>query len=106
MSQEQRFNYDDAAVARDIIASELRAVGLDVSDVKEGILLGSGLGTFTQDHMNAARSGHPDGPVVIPFRNIFKALDVPPADTRVQGHAHELVIGPLAGGGVRTKNGS
>jgi hypothetical protein len=44
-----------------------------------------------------AQRASADGPVAIPFRRIFDALEVPAADTGVPGHAHELVIGPLDG---------
>lgn len=94
----ERFGYDDASAARDLIARELQTAGFDADHVKDGVVLGSGLGTFTKDHMEADRDSA-DGPVTIPFHRIFEALDIPPAGTGVQGHAHELVIGPLSGTG-------
>ncbi|MBI2638997.1 purine-nucleoside phosphorylase [Candidatus Peregrinibacteria bacterium] len=92
----EQFGYDDAARARDLVIDKLRDRGLDAEKVQDGVILGSGLGGFPDDHMHASRRGHADGPLVIPFGEILDALEAPTASTGVQGHAHELVIGPLS----------
>lgn len=92
----EHFGYDDACSARDEIALRLRERGLDSKDIKDGIILGSGLGGFAQTYLNRDRAGQSDGPVVIPFREILGRLKIPAGGgPAVEGHAQELVIGPL-----------
>lgn len=92
----ERFGYDDACAARDFIDGKLRERGLSFEDVKDGIILGSGLGGFAKTHLNRDRVNHDDGPIVVPFQAMFEAIGIPAGGgPAVQGHARELVIGPL-----------
>lgn len=94
----ERFGYDDACHASDMIAARLNDRGLDPKGIKDGIILGSGLGGFAQTYLNRDRAGQSDGPVVIPFLEIFQRLEIPEGGgPAAEGHAQELVIGPLEG---------
>lgn len=91
MNQE-RFMYDDAARGRDFIISRLKDEGVDAAKITDGMVLGSGLGGFVKDHMDADRS------VEIPFNDVFDELGgVERSGESAPGHAQKIVIGSLKG---------
>lgn len=92
----ERFGYEDAARARDLLCDAVRATGLSPENIKDGVVIGSGLGGFTRDHMEQGAK-EDDVPVAIPFNDILSSIDIPGIETSVQGHARQLVIGPLKG---------
>lgn len=106
MQEVQRFDYDDAARARDYVADRLRERGLDPNRIQEGLTLGSGLGNFPLDHMGLKDGGGESSPLTIPFATVFQHLNEvegrPPIsipEEGVKGHARQLIIGPLDGAG-------
>lgn len=90
MEAYSRYGYDDAETVIDLLRFRLEARDLDPDHVKDGIILGSGLGTFTEDHLDKDA-------LVVPFGEIFDHLGLPAASQKAPGHAHELLIGPLKG---------
>lgn len=84
-------NYDSVSKGRDAVANTLREQGLEPGNVKDDVILGSGLGGFAENQM------HEDS-VVIPFNDAYKAMGMHPVEGEVVGHARKLVIGPLKGG--------
>lgn len=87
-SPETRFGYNDASKARDIVCETLRGHGMNPDSVKDGIILGSGLGPFAEQHMEK-------GGTEISFDKIFTQLGIPLLESQVSGHARELIISPL-----------
>lgn len=71
MDAEQRYGFDDAHRAFDFVDAKLREAGLEIDDVKDGVILGSGLGSFPQEQIE-------QGAVEISFADIFEELDLPP----------------------------
>lgn len=85
----ERFMHDDAARGRDFVARQLKKEGFEANNVKDGIILGSGLGHFVEDHMDE-RSVH------VPFGSVYNNLHINRGKGEAApGHAQELVIGPL-----------
>lgn len=93
----ERFGYDDAARARDSLVSELETHGMDPTQMKDMVILGSGLDTFGYDHLNEANAGKESGPVKIPFNRIYDDLGIDNLKGSVQGHSRSLVVGPMDG---------
>lgn len=89
-TQQRRYGVNDALAAVGLIEEELREHGLDIGKVKDGVVLGSGLGAFPENHMDQDL-------VRIPFNRIFQALDLPLVEGEVPGHDRSLKIGPLKG---------
>lgn len=89
-SPDSRYGYDDASRARDVVVEKLEQAGVNPNDVKDGIILGSGLGGFVGDHMEA-------GAVEIPFNDVLMGLNVPLSHGGIPGHAQKLIVGPLRG---------
>lgn len=92
MNQEsQKFGYQEACAAVEVINNRLRPAGLVLSSIRDGLVLGSGLGNFTKDHMDPKS-------VAIPYNDIFSKIGIDGGDhSQVAGHAQQLVIGPLKG---------
>lgn len=89
-SQKERYGYDDISRAVDILSKFLEVDGISSNKVRDGIILGSGLGKFVEDQME------PDA-VEVDFNEIFEFLGLPPTTSGVAGHSQKLVIGPLKG---------
>ncbi len=90
MASSEHFTYDQYAQAADIVRAEVKAYGLEPNAIKDGIILGSGLGDFVRGHFESES-------VRIPFNTIWKVLGIPAHEGSVEGHAKELVVGPLNG---------
>lgn len=86
----ERFGYDDASRARDMLGDRMRGEGLEIGNVKDMVVLGSGLGYFPEDHME-------EGAVRLPFNEIYKELGGVEALGAVKGHDRELIVGSLKG---------
>lgn len=101
----ERFGYDDAARAKDLVAETARYHRLEPEKIVQGGVLGSGLGHFVKNHMNGDKIGKPSGPIVLSFDDIFRYLDrnIPllKEDGKDHGHARRLVIGPLSDGDTK-----
>ncbi len=48
----ERFGYDDAAMAEDLLTTRMRERGMEPDDVEEMVILGSGLGHWSWDHLS------------------------------------------------------
>lgn len=97
MVSSEHFTCDQYVHAANFVRDRVREHGLEPDQIKDGIILGSGLGDFPKNHL-AADSENPSRlPVRISFDVIFDALDIPRHYGRVPGHSRELVIAPLAG---------
>jgi purine nucleoside phosphorylase len=95
----ERFGYDDAKETADFVRQEVAVWGYDPDQIRDGVILGSGLGDFPANHMNLR--DEPDGscqPVQIPYQKIFDHLGIEDdTQTGIPGHAKQLIIGPLDG---------
>ncbi|MCK5612774.1 purine-nucleoside phosphorylase [Candidatus Pacearchaeota archaeon] len=86
----ERFGYDDAARARDFIVDAVEKGGEKADQIQDGLILGSGLGQFTENHIDN------EGGIDIDFSDIYtEALGIDEKADRVEGHARKLVIGAL-----------
>ena len=93
----ERFGYDDAARARDLLVTDLETHGMDSAQMKDMVILGSGLGTFGYDHMNGGNAGNESGAIKIPFNRFYNGLGIDSLKGSVQGHSRSLVVGSLNG---------
>ena len=93
----ERFGYDDAARARDLLVTDLETHGMDSAQMKDMVILGSGLDTFGYDHMNEGNAGNESGPIKIPFNRFYNDLGIDSLKGSVQGHSRSLVVGPMNG---------
>ncbi|MCX6735341.1 MAG: purine-nucleoside phosphorylase [Candidatus Peregrinibacteria bacterium] len=93
----ERFGYDDASRARDFLVSELETHGMDPTQVKDMVILGSGLDTFGIDYMNEEKTDSESGPVKTPFNKVYDGLGIDRLEGSVKGHARSLVVGPMNG---------
>jgi len=89
MGKKEPFGYEDAARASDLVAKEVVAANLDPSQIRDGLILGSGLGSFPETHMD------PDA-VSLDFDAIYRAaFGIREHHDSVPGHARKLIIGAL-----------
>lgn len=96
ISMSEIFNRDYAAMVAHDIKHTVREHGMNPDKIRDGVILGSGLGSFADTYMNADSAGNPSGPVSIPFNRILEnTLHVPPTSGGVAGHKKELLIGPI-----------
>jgi purine-nucleoside phosphorylase len=89
------YGYLDACKGSELIRKRLEEKGMNPDQVKDGVILGSGLGNFARKYLKAGQAGTDSGPVVIPFDEIYSELRLPVVTSRVPGHDQKLVIGPL-----------
>lgn len=89
---DSRYGHDDAFRGRDFVIARLEQEGRNPDSVKDGIVLGSGLGGFVGDHME-------QGVTRISLNDVFEHLGLPLSHGGVPGHAQELDIGSLKGEG-------
>ena len=61
----ERFGYDDAARARDFIVDAVEKGGEKADQIQDGLILGSGLGQFTENHIDN------EGGIDIDFSDIY-----------------------------------
>ncbi len=89
MNNKERFGYEDAAQASDFIAELVDEAGYDPSQIRDGLILGSGLGNFPETHMesDALRIGFDD------IYRFVLGINEPPDS--IPGHARKLIIGAL-----------
>lgn len=89
MDNKEHFGYEDATRASDLVAEEVVAAGMDSSQIRDGLILGSGLGNFPETHMDP-------NAVSVDFDMIYRtALGIKECHDSVPGHARKLVIGSL-----------
>lgn len=91
MASVEHFIYEQYAAAADLVRDVVRQQGLEPNEIKDGVILGSGLGDFARDNL----AMDPDSSVSIPFNDIFEKIGVPPHHGTVQGHAKSLIVAPL-----------
>ena len=91
----ENLNEDWVVYQQGGIRDRISEHGMDPDKIKDGVILGSGLGSFAETHMNSKNAGKPGGPIAISFEEIFETLDVIPSGGGVEGHAKELLIGPI-----------
>ncbi|MBI5152770.1 hypothetical protein HZA39_04500 [Candidatus Peregrinibacteria bacterium] len=89
-NSKEHYGYDDASRACGFVTNKLVQAGLNPDNVKNAIIIGSGLGSFTKDHVDSSS-------VKIPFNEIFANINIEGRKEGVEGHAKQLVIGPLNG---------
>lgn len=82
--------YDQISRGRDHVAEIVRQGGLDPDNIRDGVILGSGLGEFVPSEME-------EGSLRIPFDQVLRVMEMTNTCGGVKGHAKELVIGPLKG---------
>jgi len=82
--------YDQISRGRDHVTEIVRQGGLDPERIRDGVILGSGLGEFVPAEME-------EGSIRIPFDQVLRVMEMPDTRGSVVGHAKELVIGPLRG---------
>lgn len=87
----EEFGFENASRAADLVRDSLIDKGLDADSSFDGIILGSGLGSFPRDHMRQ------DSRIDIPFSHIFEELGIESHDGAVPGHARSIVLGQLEG---------
>ncbi len=106
---------DNAERAAVLVRSRMEEHGMRPEDLKDAVVIGSGLGSFTKNVLKADRAGETSGPVVIPYSEIYTHLGIEStaadlARTEIKrkasekgaddtGHAKRLVIGPSMGDG-------
>lgn len=78
----------DAARGHAYVCNKVEEAGIDPDTIRDGVVLGSGLGSFAGDYMD-------EGAVRIPFNDIFAKLGIERSEGGVPGHAQQLIIGPL-----------
>lgn len=94
----ERFGYDDAVEAAEILRERMQERGMDPNNLKDMAILGSGLGHFAEDHMELGKAGDVSGPLKVPFDDIWRELRIDPLKgDKLKGHSRELVIGPIKG---------
>lgn len=96
----ERFGYSDALRAEREIGLMMRDHGMDKTNIKQMVILGSGLGDFAQDYMDVEKAWEPSGPMRIPFETIYGKLNgggVERLGEAVPGHDRALIIGPMKG---------
>ncbi|MBI4232603.1 purine-nucleoside phosphorylase [Candidatus Peregrinibacteria bacterium] len=86
----ERFGYDDASRARDLLGERLRSDGLELDNVGQMVVLGSGLGYFPEDHME-------QGATTVPFKEVYDTLGIEGEVGELEGHDRKLIMGPLKG---------
>ncbi|MBI5753857.1 hypothetical protein HZA40_01790 [Candidatus Peregrinibacteria bacterium] len=96
----ERFGYDDASRAEREIGLKLGDHGLDKANIKQMVILGSGLGDFAKDYLDTEKACKPSGPIKVPFSYVYDKLNGGGIDRlgeAVPGHERALIIGPLKG---------
>ncbi len=91
---EKRFGLEDGKIGRDYVAEQVEARGWNPDDIDDGVVLGSGLGAFAENHL--------EDPLEIPYLDVFRKIRLGGKDMphgKVDGHAQRLIIGPLKGSG-------
>ena len=51
-NKKESFGYEDAAYASEYVANQVAAANLDPNEIRDGLILGSGLGSFAETHMD------------------------------------------------------
>ena len=89
MSKKEAFGYDDASRSMDFVAEKVIGGGLEPNQIRDGLILGSGLGRFPENHMSA-------NSVSVSFDDVYKSvLKMRGGHDSVPGHARQLIIGAL-----------
>lgn len=94
------YGFDDASRGADIIREKVLQHGMEPYAIQDGVVLGSGLGSFAKEHLEGAKAGDLSGPVVISYDAIYAALGMPAGHGKVEGHNKEIIVAPLQGTGA------
>ncbi len=94
MTNQIEYGYDDAMQTADMIMEKVEDHGMASDEIKDGVILGSGLGGFADEHLESS-----DSAVEIPYNNIYETLGRPVSNSRVPGHAKKIIISPLKDSG-------
>jgi len=85
----ESFGFDNASYVANIICDEVDLKGYDSGKIRHGLILGSGLGGFAEDHLS-------ENAVRFSFSDLYKKLGLKINDIdSVAGHTNELIIAPL-----------
>ena len=87
-NKKESFGYEDAAYASEYVANQVAAANLDPNEIRDGLILGSGIGSFAETHMD-------ENSVSVDFNDIYSGLNIKARLDSVPGHARKLVIGAL-----------
>lgn len=87
----EKYGYDHAASTRDYLCKRLEEGGVKPENLKDGIILGSGLGNFVKDYFRQ------EGSLEISFAELLNEMKLSSGEETVPGHAKKLVIGQLKG---------
>ncbi len=91
------YGFDEASRGADLLREKIREHGMNPEAVKDGVILGSGLGNFAKDHLEGDKSGEVSGPVALSYDDIYKALGKPVGEGKVEGHDKKVIIAQLQG---------
>ncbi len=87
--KKESFGYEDAARASEFVADQVAKAGLNPNQIRDGLILGSGLGSFTGIHMAADAAS-------VKFDDVYQSvLKIKESHDSVPGHARKLIIGAL-----------
>lgn len=84
---EIHWRHQDTVKAANRIRGAMEQNDLDPNCINSGVILGSGLGGFPNDHM------HPDS-IRLSYKEVLLGL-LPEDTATIKGHAKEFIIGPL-----------
>lgn len=101
MDQPEYYGFDDAERGADLIRKQVHAQGMEPDAIQDGVILGSGLGSFAKKHLGSDKGNELSGPVVIPYDEIYKAIGRPVGHgEKVEGHDRKIIIAPLQNTGA------
>lgn len=89
------YGFDDASRGADLIRDKVREHGMEPDAIQDGVILGSGLGSFAKEHLEGAKAGDVSGPVAISYDEIFEALGRPAGHGKVEGHDKKIIVAPF-----------
>lgn len=94
------YGFDDASSGADFIRDKVCEHGMEPDVIRDGVILGSGLGSFAKEYLEDEKAGDVSGPVVIPYDEIYEALGRPAGHGKVGGHDKKVIVAPLQGTGA------
>ena len=95
--QLNEYGFADAKKAVELIRNKTRQQGMNPDAIKDGIILGSGLGNFTKDYLEDTSTDGLSSQVIIPYAEIYKSLGRLDSIGELAGHSKQLIIAPLKG---------
>lgn len=94
------YGFNEALKGADLIRDKVREHGMEPDAIRDGVILGSGLGSFAKEYLEGEKAGDVSGPVAISYDEIYGILGRPAGHGKVEGHDKKVIVAPLQGTGA------